>query len=87
MSHASSCLNYTRQQSATNTQSDAASSDKQTDGINSTTPRLGHTVIAIEVKSENDKLSRWQILWLELLCRAGIATEVLKVNPSPSTAV
>lgn len=37
-------------------------------------------VLAVEVKSENDRLSRWQILWIELLVRANIPVEVLKVH-------
>ena len=37
-------------------------------------------VTAVEVKSENDKLSKWQVLWIELLVKARIPVEVMKVN-------
>ena len=42
-------------------------------------PFTNDTVFAVEVKSVNDVLSIWQILWLELLLKAGIPTEVLRV--------
>ena len=37
-------------------------------------------VFAVEVKSANDSLSPWQMLWLELLVKARIPVEIFKLT-------
>lgn len=50
----------------------------------STDPWELDSVFAVEVKSPNDHLSRWQALWLELLAKAGVPIEILRVQfPEP----
>ena len=44
-----------------------------------------HTVFAVEVKSANDVLSKWQSLWLELLRKAGVIVEILKIENASTT--
>lgn len=41
---------------------------------------FSENLFAVEVKSKNDSLSVWQMLWLELLTKSGISAEVLRVN-------
>jgi hypothetical protein len=40
----------------------------------------GDCVFAVEAKSANDRLSRWQTLWLQLLQAAGVHVEVYKIE-------
>lgn len=42
-------------------------------------PFMNYSIFAVEVKSANDVLSVWQVLWLELLQTANIPVEILKV--------
>ena len=39
------------------------------------------TILVVEVKSNNDTLSKWQILWMELLSEANIPIEICKQFP------
>ena len=44
-------------------------------------PVMKDTILVVEVKSNNDTLSKWQILWMELLSEANIPIEICKQFP------